>query len=303
MALYKLHDFDPNYRDHFNGDDVKGLEVYSQTSDEKIGTVSDALVDEQGQFRYLIIDTGFWVFGKKVILPVGMSRIDYSSHRVYASLTKDQVENLPAFTDDLKIDNTYEDQVRGVYRPGRSTVASTTSTADASAPLDTSSSLYTTDAGVGATGTTRQDMYAYDQDPAMYNLNDRDHQTLRLYEERLIANKQRMKTGEVAVGKRVETETQRVSVPVEKERVIVERTTPSDVGTAVTPGEATFQNAEVARMEVYEEVADIRREPFVREEVQVRKEVTQEQVDREEQVRREELDINTNGDPIMDKRV
>jgi len=35
-------------------------------------------------------------------------------------------------------------------------------------------------------------------------------------EERLIANKQRVKTGEVAVSKHIETETARVSVPIEK---------------------------------------------------------------------------------------
>ena len=47
---------------------------------------------------------------------------------------------------------------------------------------------------------------------------------LKLYQERLVADKHREKTGEVTVGKRVETETARVSVPIEKERVVVERT-------------------------------------------------------------------------------
>jgi uncharacterized protein (TIGR02271 family) len=57
-------------------------------------------------------------------------------------------------------------------------------------------------------------------------MNQQDHQNLKLYEERLVANKSRVKTGEVSVGKHVETETARVAVPVEKERVIIERTTP-----------------------------------------------------------------------------
>jgi len=34
------------------------MSVYTQGSDEKIGTVSDALIDEQGNFRYLIVDLG-----------------------------------------------------------------------------------------------------------------------------------------------------------------------------------------------------------------------------------------------------
>jgi len=57
----------------------------------KIGTVSDALIDEQGNFRYLIVDLGSWIFGKKVLLPVGRSRIDYKAERVYVvGMTKEQ---------------------------------------------------------------------------------------------------------------------------------------------------------------------------------------------------------------------
>ena len=40
---------------------------------------------------------GFWVFGKKVLLPIGQARIDYNSKRVYAKLAKNQVESLPEF--------------------------------------------------------------------------------------------------------------------------------------------------------------------------------------------------------------
>jgi len=41
------------------------MSVYTQVNNEKIGTVSDIIVDDQGQFRYLAIDLGFWIFGKK----------------------------------------------------------------------------------------------------------------------------------------------------------------------------------------------------------------------------------------------
>jgi len=75
------------------------------------------LVDEtDGRFRYFIIDTGFWVFGKKVLFPV--FRIDYDDKHVYAErLTKEQVQDLPEFSEDLAINNDYEERVRGVYRP------------------------------------------------------------------------------------------------------------------------------------------------------------------------------------------
>ena len=52
---------------------------------------------------------------------------------------------------------------------------------------------------------------------------------------------------------------------------------------------------------MYEETPDIRKEAFIREEVSVRKEVDRETVQGEETLRREELDINTEGRPVVDK--
>lgn len=133
------------------------------------------------------------------------------------------------------------------------------------------------------------------------NAVGRDTQQVNLYEERLIADKTRVKTGEVNVGKRVETETTRVDVPVERERVVVERTTPTDAGTAVRPGEADFREGEVARVEIYEEQADIHKEAVLREEVKIRKEVERDTVQAEEQIRREELDIDRQGRGVSDR--
>jgi uncharacterized protein (TIGR02271 family) len=311
MVLYKLADFDPNYQDSFQGNDIKGLGVYTERSDEKIGTVNDVLVDDEGHFRYLIVDLGFWIFGKKVLLPVGRSRIDYSAGRVYAvGMTRDQAENLPEFNDRLAVDYDYEERVRGVYRNpsstnttvDRSTTLNTSTPLEASTPLETSASLdnsYQT--ARPATHSYTRDTYRYDNEPSLFGLNDQDHQTLRLYEERLIANKRRQKTGEVAVGKHVETETARVAVPVERERVVIERVTPDDAGTAVAPGTATFREGEVARVELHEETADIRKEAFVREEVRVQKVVEHETVEAQEQIRREELDVNAPGLPIEER--
>ena len=282
MALLKLEDFDPNYRETFEGDDVKGLGVYAE-GDEKIGTVSDVLVDENGHFRYLVVDLGFWIFGKKVLLPIGRSRIDYNADRVYAvGMTREQAENLPEYSDRMTADYDYEERVRGVYR---------TQPVEASAPVDTTADYSTYD----------RNNYNYEREPNLYGLNERDHQTFRLYEERLIANKNRYKAGEVAVGKRVETETARVSVPIEKERVVIERVTPAEAGRVVNPGEAAFQEGEVARVELYEETPDIHKEAFVREEVRVRKVVDRDTVEAQETIRREELDVNTDGTPVVEQ--
>ena len=305
MALLKIGDFDPDYRTSFDESDIKGHGVYTQT-DEKIGTVNDILVDEEGHLRYFIVDLGFWIFGKKVLLPVGRTRIDHNAQRVYAvNMTRDQADSLPEFSEDMALDYDYEERVRGVYRaPTTGTSAAATGAVaplEASAPLDASVPLDTDRVATPAYASYDRDTYNYQHEPDLYNLNEQDHQTLRLYQERLVASKRRVKTGEVAIGKHVETETERVSVPVEKERVIVERVTPTDAGRPVAPGEATFREGEVAHMEIYEETPDIRKEAFVREEVRVRKEVEQEVVNTSETVRREELDVNTGNLPVDER--
>jgi uncharacterized protein (TIGR02271 family) len=281
MALLKIEDFDPNYRDTFGGNDLQGMSVYTEGSnEEKFGNVTDVLVDEEGHLRYLVVDLGFWIFGKKVLLPIGRSRIDYNSDRVYVSgMTREQAEALPEYSDRMTTDYDYEEQVRGVYR-APTTGASVSPVADATYDRST---------------------YNYQQEPSLYEINDRDHQTLKLYQERLIANKTRVKTGEVTVGKHIETETARVSVPIEKERVVIERVTPVDAGQAVAPGTVSFQEGEVARMEIYEETPDIHKEAFVREEVRVSKVVDRETVDAEETIRREELDVNTTDQTFVDR--
>lgn len=133
-----------------------------------------------------------------------------------------------------------------------------------------------------------------------HGMNATDEQSIKLYEERIIANTKRVKIGEVAVDKHVETDSVQVSVPIDKERVVVERVTPADAGRAVDPGAVNFSEGEVARIETYEETADIHKEAFVREEVKVKKVVEQETVEAQETLRREELDVDTHRGPVVD---
>lgn len=295
MALAKIADLYPDYKqDIFGGDDIKSFSVYDY-SDDKIGSVYDIIVDETGRFRYLVLDTGFWIFGKKVLLPVGRASIDYGQKRVYAKgLTKDQAESLPEYDDSMTIDHDYEDRVRNIYRGVEYNPNDTVRTNEA---RTAGTAGYDSGAYNSTTG------YDYDREPTLYAHQDEgDRKSLKLYEERLIANKERFRAGTVSVGKRVETESATVSVPVEKERVVVERTTPTGTN-VVAPGEAGFNSGEVARIDVYEETADIKKQAFVREEVQVRKEVEKDVVSTRETVRREELDVETDGDGLIEKDI
>jgi uncharacterized protein YrrD len=119
MALMKFDKFYPDYRDAstndgFDVDSLKHFSVYA-ADDDKVGSVNDILVDTQdGRIRYFVVDTGFWFFGKKVLLPVGRARINELDERVYVDgMTKDQVESLPNFDELDKVDYNYEEQVRG----------------------------------------------------------------------------------------------------------------------------------------------------------------------------------------------
>ncbi|MEH2289303.1 DUF2382 domain-containing protein [Nostoc sp.] len=265
MPLHKLEHFDQNYRETFGGDDLKALDLYTVGGD-RVGSVGDVLVDDDGHFRYFIIDISLDLVSKKILLPIGLCRISYPERRVYIDgLSRQQIENLPDHTEDALINNdhNYEEKVRSVFRSPTSDV------------------------------TYDRDTYNYQKDPDLYGLNEQSHQTFKLYEERLIANKYRIKTGEVTVGKHIETETVSVTVPVKKERVLIERVTPTETGKVVNPNELKFQEGEVARIEVYEETPEIHKEAFVREEVRVKKVVEQDIVEAQDTIRREELEVDT----------
>ncbi|PAX53827.1 DUF2382 domain-containing protein [Brunnivagina elsteri] len=271
MPLYKLADFDNNYQETFGGNDIKSLDLYTE-GEIKIGSVADVLVDHEGKFRYLAIDVSIDSIDKTILLPIGLSRIDYNRDRVYVDgLNKQQVEHLPEYREDIIADYDYEEKVRQAYRSTSNDVNYDRNT------------------------------YNYQQDANLYDLDARENQTFKLYEERLIANKNRIKKGEVSVGKHIELETQTISVPVEKERVVIERIKPSPSNNIVDSKELKFQEGEVARIELYEETPNISKETFVREEIHIKKVIDEETVERQETIRREELDVDTQGNLNMDE--
>jgi PRC-barrel domain len=68
------------------GMDLIGYEV--EAIDGRIGKIDEATYDVGGS--YLVVDTGPWIFGKKVLLPAGtVDRIDVDDRKVYVDRTKD----------------------------------------------------------------------------------------------------------------------------------------------------------------------------------------------------------------------
>jgi hypothetical protein len=49
----------------------------------------------------LMVDTGPWIFGRKVVLPVGtVQRVDHEERKVFVDRTKEQIKNAPEYDPD-----------------------------------------------------------------------------------------------------------------------------------------------------------------------------------------------------------
>jgi len=99
MPLQKIADFF-KLPGKLWGNDIKGMSVYTQVNNEKIGTVSDIIVDDQGQL------SSYWlrilIFGKSIAASRSYADRPWSN-RVYAiGMTREQAEALPEFPTDLK---------------------------------------------------------------------------------------------------------------------------------------------------------------------------------------------------------
>jgi hypothetical protein len=92
--------------------DLSGFSV--EATDGEIGSV-DGSTNEIGS-GFLVVDTGPWIFGKKVMLPAGViNRVDADERRVWLTLTKDEIKNAPEFDESTFRDQTYRDELGGYY--------------------------------------------------------------------------------------------------------------------------------------------------------------------------------------------
>jgi hypothetical protein len=95
--------------------DVVGFKV--ESLDGSIGKIDES-TDDAGS-AYIVVDTGPWIFGKKVMLPAGVIReIDVDNETVYVNRTKDQIKNAPEFDESLTTDEDYRTQLGSYYGAG-----------------------------------------------------------------------------------------------------------------------------------------------------------------------------------------
>jgi hypothetical protein len=105
-----------NYRDSAaraaESGTIVGYRVHATDGD--IGEVDQAsnAVDESS----IVVDTGGWIFGRKVILPAGtIHRVDDAEKKVYIDLTKAQIKDSPEVDDSGSDSSAHRDGLGTYY--------------------------------------------------------------------------------------------------------------------------------------------------------------------------------------------
>lgn len=77
--------------------ELDGFDV--EARDGSIGSVDEATYEVGAS--YIVVDTGPWIFGRKVLLPAGViEEIDIDNRRIVVSRTKDEIKDAPEYDPD-----------------------------------------------------------------------------------------------------------------------------------------------------------------------------------------------------------
>lgn len=95
--------------------DITGFTIAA--TDEEIGSVDDFYFDDNTwSIRYVIVDTGPWLFGKQVLVsPTAIQAPEWEAKILPVNLTKEQVENSPLIGVDEPVSRQYEVDLHRYY--------------------------------------------------------------------------------------------------------------------------------------------------------------------------------------------
>ena len=99
----------------WNASAIKGYAIAA--SDGQIGTVSDFLFDDASWLvRWLVVDTGNWLSGRKVLLPPSvLGQLDAKDREFAVKLTKQQIKDSPDIDTDRPVSRQMETSVYDYY--------------------------------------------------------------------------------------------------------------------------------------------------------------------------------------------
>jgi hypothetical protein len=94
------------------GGDLSGYNV--EATDGGIGKIDEATYEAGSSF--LVIDTGPWIFGTKVMIPAGLvESVDHDDQKVFVRATKDAIKDAPEFQDGYFRDDDYRTELGSYY--------------------------------------------------------------------------------------------------------------------------------------------------------------------------------------------
>ena len=114
------------YRFSRDIDDIRGSTVYGPAN-EKLGKIDDVVFDsENGQIRYLVVDTGGWLQSRRFLVPPEELQPSTTHDNDFTvSKTKTQIEKFPALDEKVLEDKlSFEDYDKS-YRSSWTTESST----------------------------------------------------------------------------------------------------------------------------------------------------------------------------------
>jgi hypothetical protein len=92
--------------------DLVGFDV--EASDGSIGKIDQATYDVGSS--YVVVDTGPWIFGNKVMLPAGtITQINRRDRKVLIGRTKDEIKNAPRYDNDTYTSPDYRNRLGDYY--------------------------------------------------------------------------------------------------------------------------------------------------------------------------------------------
>jgi hypothetical protein len=95
--------------------DLTGYKV--EALDGDIGKIDEATYDTGTS--YVVVDTGPWIFGRKVMLPASViDRVEPADEQVFVNRTKDEIKNAPEFDEDRHDDDAYRTELGSYYGRG-----------------------------------------------------------------------------------------------------------------------------------------------------------------------------------------
>jgi hypothetical protein len=91
---------------------LSGYEV--EARDGSIGSIDEATQDIDEY--WVIVDTGPWIFGKRVLLPAGLvERVDHDEQQVFINRTRDEIKNAPEYDVSVGASGPYRQELGSYY--------------------------------------------------------------------------------------------------------------------------------------------------------------------------------------------